>query len=431
MKRTKLNTLVVVAIAGSATLLAGCQANGDSTAGPSTGDGSTSSNHAAPTSGAGETPDGGAAGVGAADDSNGEKDGKDAKPGEPGASKSTRPAQYSQTAREADLERATGDTSRSAMVQVSSGVWEAASWDGKGNIWFWRTSGHGWHKIGSSRYPTLPGQHDAQVKVASTILPGMQHAAYLADGPFTGDSSGNDIAFTATADGNWGTVAPKDGGLAPTGKPATDNTTPGIWRDARFTGGKLRTTIGNPFTANAGASAYPLINDWQWKSGKFVNAKDNAFKSWTVQPPKQATKSVTTCPDKLSKGSYKARIKASLPEEDAPYSTVALSVWSPKGGSPLCTVQLDATTIVQAPATIDTGKSWVALPAWMLQTTFQPGGGVTKVYPDQVRAGESPLIAPRLRSLQPDLGGSSASSIPAQLEVDGGKITVVDLAERG
>lgn len=417
MKRSKLNTWSVVAITGAATLVSGCQSNdGQASAQSSTGGSSSSRTTSAATTTS--TP----GGVAPAKDST--------RSASATAKKTTPPAQYSATAREAQLKRVAGDQSRSAVVQVSSAVYEAATWDAKGNVWFWRTSGQGWHKIGSSRYPTLPGPGASRTKIASTLLPGMQHATYLADGVFTGDSSGNDIAFAATPSGQWGTVAPQGDSLVPTGKPATDNTTPGIFRDARFTGGKLQTTVGNPFTANAGASAYPLITDWAWKSGTFVKTADNAFVSHTVAPPTPSTAPLTSCPNRMPNGTYTARVRGSAPGGAVPYSTVAVAVSAPKGGGVLCTLQIAANGVVTTPATTTSGAAWVTVPAWMLPMAFQPGSGATQVYADQVRAGESPLVATALRSLRPDLGPASASSIPAQLTIASGKITGIGLSAR-
>jgi len=320
---------------------------------------------------------------------------------------------------------------RSATVRVPSGAREAASWDTKGNIWFWSNSGGTWHHIGSSRYPMLPGGDGSATKVASTLLPGMTHAAYIADGTFTGDSSGNTIAFAATSDGKWGTVAPKagDDALVPTGKPATDNTTPGIWRDARFTGGRIETTVGNPFMANANASAYPLVTDWSWRSGEFVEYRSNAFLSYAVHAPKPpANNPLHDCPTKLPDGTYFGGVSASTPTGGAPYSTVALRFWDPTGGD-FCSLQVGANTRVTTPATTSSGASWVTVPAWMLQTTLKQGAGVTKVYPDQVKAGESPIVAPGLRSLHPDLGNPNDDSIAAQVVVKDGKVAGIELVE--
>lgn len=414
MKRNRLTTVAVVTIAGAATLVAGCQS----------GDGAAAHT---PTASKGTASTGTPAvdQVAPADDSTQSASASGARP-----KRTKPPAQYSATAREAQLKRVTGDRSRSAVVQVSSGVYEAASWDAKGNVWFWRTAGQGWHKIGSSRYPTLPGPGGGRTKIASTILPGMQHAMYLADGVFTGDSSGNDIAFAASPAGRWGTVAPQGDSLVPTGKPATDNTTPGIWRAARFTGGKLRTTVGNPFTANATASTYPLITDWSWRqSGTFVRSSSNAFTSQVVAAPNPAAATpLTGCPTAMQDGTYLGRVRASLPAGDVPYSTVTVRFRSSKG-TDFCTVRVPANTPVTTPATTSAGAGWVTVPTWMLWTTFQPGAGTTTVYPDQVRAGESPLIAPTLRSLRPDLGNADDTSIAAQVVVTGGRITGIELAQ--
>lgn len=414
MKRNKLTTLTVVTVAGAATLLSGCQSSGS--------DAATSKGASSSAGTASPAKASGAAKVAPAGDST------QAAAGE--TKKTTPPAQYSATAREGDLKRVTGDQKRSAIVQVTSGVHEAASWDAKGNVWFWRTAGQGWHKIGSSRYPTLPGSPGgAQTRIASTILPGMQHAVYLADGVFTGDSSGNDIAFAATSSGKWGTVAPQGDSLVPTGKPATDNTTPGIWRDARFTSGRMRTTVGNPFTANAAASTYPLITDWSWKSGKFVESSSNGFVSGSVSAPRTSGDPLRDCPTAMPDGSYFGGVVGALPSGGAPYSTVAMKFWDPNGGS-FCTVQVSANTPVTTPATTTSGASWVTVPAWMLQTTFHQGAGVTQVYPSEVSAGKSPLVAPTLRSLRPDLGSSADDSIAADVVVKDGKVTGIELAAR-
>lgn len=334
-------------------------------------------------------------------------------------------------AQQTSLVTAAKGQKHSASVRVPSGAYEAASWDTKGNIWFWSNAGGTWHRIGSSRYPMIPGSNGNATKVASTLLPGMSHAAYIADGTFTGDSTGNTILFAATSHGKWGTVAPKnDGGaLIPTGKPATDNTTPGIWRDARFTGGKVETTVGNPFMANAGASAYPLITDWYWQSGKFVKSSSNAFRSHVVGAPKPPVRSpLHDCPTKLPNGTYFGGISTSEPSGNAPYSTVTTVFSDPNGGD-FCSLQIGANTPVTTPATTTSGKAWVTVPAWMLQTTFKPGAGVTKVYPDEVKGGKSPLVAPALRSLRPNLGNVRDYSVAAHVVVKDGKVTAFELTK--
>lgn len=344
---------------------------------------------------------------------------------ETGTSRATSPSGGSQVA---SLVAATKGEKRSAVVRVPSGAYEAAAWDTQGNIWFWSNAGGTWHRIGSSRYPFLPGSNGDYTTVASTLLPGMTHAAYLAIGAFTGDSSGNTIAFAATSDGRWGTVAPQGSNtLVPTGKPATDNLTPGIWRDARFTHGRLETTVGNPFTANAVASAYPLITDWSWTPDKFVASSSNAFVSHVVAAPKPAGRTLAGCPTSVADGSYAAGVLGLQPPGNVPFSTVAVTFSAPSGGKRLCTVQVPANTPVTTSGTTSSGASWVTVPAWMLQTTFQPGAGVTTIYPEQVAAGESPLVAPGLRSLRPALGTAADNSITARVVVEHGRVTGIEL----
>lgn len=417
MKSRNISRVALVAVAGATVALTGCQNGGSAAHGQESGGSAAPSTHAAATHGsAGSSQHG-------------------ARPAHRTATEGTAAPQASDAAGSntapVSLVSVTKGQHRSATVRVPSGAQEAASWDAKGNIWFWSNAGGTWQRIGSSRYPMLPGGNGDSTKVASTLLPGMTHAAYIADGVFTGDSSGNTIAFAANRDGKWGTVAPKagDDALVPTGKPATDNTTPGIWRDARFTGGMIETTVGNPFMANANASAYPLITDWSWRSGEFVEYSSNAFLSKVVDAPKPpANDPLHDCPTKLPDGTYFGGVSASQPTGDAPYSTVPVRFWDPNGGD-FCSLRLGANTPVTTPATTSSGGTWVTVPAWMLQTTLTQGAGVTKVYPEQVKSGESPMVAPGLRSLRPDLGKANDDSIAAQVVVKDGKVAGIELVE--
>jgi pimeloyl-ACP methyl ester carboxylesterase len=117
---------------------------------------------------------------------------------------------------------------QSWIVKVPVG-YEAATWDGNGNIDFWKLSSGPWQKVGASRYPDLgPNDPPYDTTVTGALLSGMSDATFIADGEFTGDGTGTAVAYTNSPHG-WGVVATgPNNTLVPSGAPATDNTTPGL-----------------------------------------------------------------------------------------------------------------------------------------------------------------------------------------------------------
>ena len=152
------------------------------------------------------------------------------------------------------------------------------------HIDFWEFSGARWAEVGRSTYPTLPGQPPF-VRVVGRQLKGMPDATFIATGLFTGDSTGQALAFGNGPRG-WGTIAWQPGNvLVPTGGRSTDNTTPGICSERQFSSGQLETTSLNPYFSTARGAQFPLDMYWSWdaSASHFVDARDNSF---TSSPPK-------------------------------------------------------------------------------------------------------------------------------------------------
>jgi hypothetical protein len=106
-----------------------------------------------------------------------------------------------------------------AIVAVRGGDYEAAMYDKVGHIDFWKYSGSNWAEVGRSSYPRI--QQGLTSTILETVvgrqLTGMADATFITIGGFSGDSTGNAIAFGRRPRG-WGTIALEPGNvLVPTG----------------------------------------------------------------------------------------------------------------------------------------------------------------------------------------------------------------------
>ncbi len=143
------------------------------------------------------------------------------------------------------------------------GARRGSCFDKAAHIDFWEFSGARWAEVGRSTYPTLPGQPPF-VRVVGRQLKGMPDATFIATGLFTGDSTGQALAFGNGPRG-WGTIAWQPGNvLVPTGGRSTDNTTPGIYFNEQFSSGQLETTSLNPYFSTATGAQFPLDMYWSW-----------------------------------------------------------------------------------------------------------------------------------------------------------------------
>ena len=144
-----------------------------------------------------------------------------------------------------------------AIVTIRGGGYEAAVYDKTGHIDFWKFSGGKWAEVGRSSYPRLQPFPTPLGSVVGRQLKGMADAIFIARGIFTGDSTGQAIAFGKGQRG-WGTIAWEPGNvLVPTGNGSTDNDTPGIYFSEQLSGGQLETTNLNPYFSTA-MNYYPL-----------------------------------------------------------------------------------------------------------------------------------------------------------------------------
>lgn len=122
--------------------------------------------------------------------------------------------------REETLVTAAGGQSVANLVAVPGG-YEGASWDQLGHIRFWFDpyASLRWQQIGASAYPYSAQVGRPEAAGHGARLRYMRHATFIVTGVFTGDGSGNAVAFTTGARG-WGVIkAMPNGHIGPSGQP--------------------------------------------------------------------------------------------------------------------------------------------------------------------------------------------------------------------
>jgi hypothetical protein len=310
------------------------------------------------------------------------------------------------------LLRTSGQPHASKPVAVPGGD-EGATWNNTGQIEFWRwtSSTLAWKKVGTSRYPVLPAPDNDYngATVTGALLTGMSDATFIATGVFTGDGTGNAVAFTNGSHG-WGTIAPGSGvTLVPTGNSSTDNSTPGLRWGITFGGGELRTQDQNPFFAVAEGNEYPLVTYWKWTGAGFADDRDNAFSAAASSGPSSAPNMPASgCPQT---GTYRASF-GYVPitiANDA--KTLKIDVLGPGATSYtdglVCSYSIGADAAITVRAAYNSnispgasgtlsGYKWLTAPAWFFANDISLGLENTPepldLYPGSVDKGSSPYV---------------------------------------
>jgi hypothetical protein len=312
------------------------------------------------------------------------------------------------------------------IVPIGGGRYEAAVFDKAAHIDFWEFAGTKWDEVGRSTYPTLPGQ-PASVRVVGRQLKGMADATFIATGVFTGDSSGQALAFGNGPRG-WGTIAWEPGNvLVPTGHRATDNTTPGIYFNEQFSDGQLETTSLNPYFSTATGAEFPLDTYWSWdaSSAHFVDARDNSFTSSLPTWGKSLSRSgptLTRCSKTPLTGTYEALVQVGAPTWSARFGErlpVAVHAVEPQGvGKAICVSQLLPGTmpiVVDGATAGDKSYVLITAPAWVLNVlVISAGPGPGPLTVQSAPVGTTPWVVPaslHIATIVSDLGTSAQNAV--------------------
>ncbi len=158
---------------------------------------------------------------------------------------------------------------QNVIVRIPAG-YEAATYDQGGDIQFWRDreSSTTWQQIGQSSYPDIAQVGPPQATVQAALLRGMNNATFIVRGNFTGDASGNAVAFTSGANG-WGAIkAENNGNIGPSGRPVGANRI-GLSYDFDFVDGNLETKDCSIQLPIAECGKHPITKLWQWTGHDF------------------------------------------------------------------------------------------------------------------------------------------------------------------
>ena len=330
------------------------------------------------------------------------------------------------------LKRIAGARYASAPVAVPGGF-EAATWGTHGNIefWKWTRTKLSWTKISASTYPVLPRQFLAgpPESAVGRLMPGMSDAVFILSGQFSGDGTGNYIAFTNGPNG-WGTVAPKGTDvLVPTGAHSTDNTTPGNEYAETFNGNYLETGSTSVLPYGTNGSEWMIVKDWSWTGGQFTLARSNIVTAKAAPPPPAPssvpTLPLNTCPSSPPNGVYAAWSERAVTSfghigdtfAQQPKSVTISMQQNVPGEGPgvaACHFTVSPYFNVVIPVTSTSGTRWVTAPAWLLTEGTYPATDVWNDLP-----GSNLDDSLHLWSLAFSQSDRSPYAIPAGLHVVG------------
>jgi hypothetical protein len=307
------------------------------------------------------------------------------------------------------------------IVAISGGDYEAAVYDKAGHIDFWKYSGSKWAEVGRSSYPRVQqGPTSTTLEtVVGRQLTGMADATFITTGGFTGDSTGNALAFGRGPRG-WGTIALKPGNvLVPTGNGSTNNETPGIFFNEDFYGGRLETIVENPYFSTATGPEFPLITYWSWDNAAshFVDTRDNLFVSQIVAPAPNAP-TPPACPKTPLSGTYQVFVQVGTPvATHAGFGLpVVVHATAPLGvGNATCASQVlpaDMPIVVDAATKADKTYVWITAPAWLLDVPFV-GAAASPLTVRSGPVGTTPWMVPpslHISTVVSDLGVSGQNA---------------------
>jgi hypothetical protein len=304
---------------------------------------------------------------------------------------------------EAGLLRASGMPLVTAPVAVPGG-YEAAAWNKTGRVtfWKWTTAGRAWDQVGGTTYPVLQVRSATPPPtITGALLTGMSDATFIASGYFSGDGTGNFIAFTNGSRG-WGTIAPgPDDTLIPTGNKSTDNATPGNSFTELFRGGYLE--ISQPGTLPFG----PNGEEWQvertyaWSAGEFRQISTTQFTAALASPlPATAPPLPIAACRAVRSGTYRnlavsaTTTFASGRSLSTPYLPISV-VLHVHGAGPAAgcdfTVTPDFPIVISAATA--SGTTWITAPAWVLTAGANGNRDIRDLLPGTQLPGQYGLAA--------------------------------------
>jgi hypothetical protein len=321
-----------------------------------------------------------------------------------------------------------------SVVPIPDG-YEAATWDDQSHIMFWKFIGSGpWLQVGHSTYPIV-GNEPTTSTITGALLSGMTDATFIAQGFYSGDGTGNDIAFGNGPNG-WGTLVPgPNESLVPSGHGSTDESTPGISYFERFYDGGIQESEPGTLPFGPNGEEWQVIREYHWNGNVLAQTSSNVFTASTATAPPQSPPSVTSCPTAPPDGTYTdfaAGVSASLnqTQQFLEPSSVTITIQG-DGPSPACTFTVAPNFPVAIGVTTNAGSSWITAPAWALTQTTANGNDVGELLSGLQLPGSDNLGSLEFQDAQnspyyipTSLGVTQVEVIgPPEFTVKGGQLT--------
>lgn len=286
----------------------------------------------------------------------------------------------------------TSGTSTPAVVQVGT-TFEAATLGNGNRVLFWTGNGKNWKAAGSSPHLPVFAPVAGPPTIRGALLPGASHAMFIVDGAFTGDGTGQALAY-GRGTSSWSMYAAQpDGSLAPSGHGMTALTgAPGLELHMKFTANRFQTVSlwGPDINASfVDQKSNPTLRYWKARGSKLVLSSSNIFTAHAVP----AVTGVRTTPThngrSLPDGTWMATLNGATLDDAVTVQPVrrgecaasTLSCYTPVGAPVKFTVPTYLSTVLVGNATSFTAPGWVFArtasltadpgPSWL--SAFRPG----------------------------------------------------------
>lgn len=165
----------------------------------------------------------------------------------------------------ADLIEQTG-TDRVAVVEGSSIFWGAVVTPHNKVVFFVHDYIEGWHRaLGQNELPLPDVVGDGGARPVGSLVRGLTHPVFVVRGEFTGNGTGQALAFGHTSETGWGNLVGHGDRLVPMAEPSAAPYQDGLELDIRFQDRRLVTSSmwGPDHSAsNAEQTGDPIIRTW-------------------------------------------------------------------------------------------------------------------------------------------------------------------------
>ncbi|MDQ2849616.1 MAG: hypothetical protein M3Y49_02565 [Actinomycetota bacterium] len=310
-----------------------------------------------------------------------------------------------------------------AVVRVGS-AYEAATLAAGNKVAFWTGDGTTWKPAGSSPHLPVFSSAAAAPTVTGALLSGAPHAMFIVDGAFTGDGTGQAIAYGRGRSGWSAYTAQRDGSLAPSGHGvSTLNGAPGLELKMKFTRSGFQTSsLWGPDSAasNAVQTHNPTIRNWHAQRSSLMLASSNVFTAQRVAGAKIVDSTPTHSGTTLANGTWMGRLDGVSSDGSLKVQPIRLATCSAPDG--YCTTPVGRDVQVVVPDQLSTvvldGTTSFTAPGWFFTQTAAEGADNSGVLFKAYSPGAPYVVSPKVAT-------SARVNGLLRFTVSGGRVTAL------